>query len=276
MAKLWIMGELWCFLSVGSYFFAFVPQQLVIGVRNSWSRKNVTFSTQKMDNLQTCRSWYVSVSVWLVGRAPTSRFTWCHHVEKECNTHSFVIVHLTYKGGRSGSPDMGIRRYGPHPSYVSRELFKSTVGCIFRWKAKHPPFRLLLLIENRCCWMQNPANLSGQGIWWRIIAYYPLLAFISEGLRTMVYQQKYVLKHWMSALLSTHVIPCRTESKWEDSSSNKAVTCNAFSSTPLKAKFTAGKLNKHYAYNDNSFLQTQVLIHADAPWYSASESTTII
>lgn len=218
------------------------------------------------------------VSVWLVGCTLNGRFTWCHHVERECYTHSFVIVHLTYKGGRSGSPDMGIRRYGPHPSCVSRGLFKSTVGCIFRWKAKHPPFRLLLLIENRCCWMQDPANLSGQGIWWRIIAYYPLLAFISEGLRNKFYQQNSVVKCWMSALLCMNMIPCRTESKWEDSSLNKPVTRITFSSTLLKAKFTAGKLDKHYAYDDNSFLQTQVLvyIHADAPGCSASENTIYI
>lgn len=172
---------------------------------------------------------------------------------------------------------MGISRYGPHPSCVSRGLFKSTVGCIFRWKAKHPPFRLLLLIENRCCWMQDPANLSGQGIWLRIIAYYPLLAFILERLGNKFYLQKSVVKCRMSALLCTNMIRCRTETIYKDSSPNKAVTRIAFSCTPLKAKFTAGKLNKHYAYDDNSFLQTQVLVytHTDTPWYSASENATL-
>lgn len=80
---------------------------------------------------------------------------------------------------------------------------------------------------------------------------------------------------WSAALHCTNMIPCKTE--WEDSPPNKAVIHLAFSSTPLKAKFTAGKLNKHYAYDDNSFLQTQVLVyrHAGTPWYSASKITAL-
>lgn len=80
----------------------------------------------------------------------------------------------------------------------------------------------------------------------------------------MFYQQKSVVKCRMPALLSTNTIPCRNECKWEDSSPNKAVTHIAFLSTPQKAKFTAGKLNKHYVYDDNSFLQTQVLVYTHA------------
>lgn len=55
-----------------------------------------------------------------------------------------------FQRGRSASPEtrnLGIRRYEPHPSRFSHGLFKSTVGCIFRCKAKHPPFRLCTILE---------------------------------------------------------------------------------------------------------------------------------
>lgn len=102
-----------------------------------------------------------------------SHGTW-DHAAQERRSRARMALHEflpnctfdIFQRGRSGSPEtrnLGIRRYEPHPSQFSHGLFKSTVGCIFRCKAKHPPFRLCTILETdavgckaRLIWADRP------------------------------------------------------------------------------------------------------------------------